>query len=77
MIPADWINDNGASAISLRRPQPMVPMVASNIDSGAPAYVARTMSAADLKKPGVMAMRSNSHYAPNGPFIQAKAWVVK
>jgi hypothetical protein len=35
------------------------------------------MSAADHKKPGICVGRGNSHYAPNGPFIRAKAWVVK
>jgi predicted phage terminase large subunit-like protein len=72
---ADYVEAHGA----LAKPSSMMaefPMVMAS-NSQAFGYAPRPMSAAELKKPGIYAGRGNSNYAPNGPFIEAKAWVVK
>jgi hypothetical protein len=53
-----------------------IPMVVAS-NSQWSGYAARPMSAADLKKPSICAGSGNSRFAPSGPFIAVKAWVVK
>ncbi len=72
---ADYVEAYGA----LAKPAPTMaefPMaMASN--SQASGYAPRPMSAADLKKPGICVGRGNSHYAPNGPYLEVKSGPLK
>jgi hypothetical protein len=75
---ADWIEDNRSLAGEPRRPAPQVPMaVGYNSQFSGPDY--RKSTTSEPGAPGICAWRGNSQsaYAPNGPFIEARAWVVK
>ena len=72
---ADYVQDFSARAKPASR-MTEIPMVVAGY-SQATGFSSRPMSAADLKKPGICVGRGNSQFAPNGPFIQVKAWVVK
>ena len=73
---ADFVDQHGAFA---KPPQSMtsdIPMVASG-NSQWSGWGHRSLPTAKPGERGICVARGNSHYAPNGPFIQAKAWVVK
>ena len=71
----DFVDQYGA----LAKPRNMtldIPMVASG-NSQWSGWGHRSLPTAKPGERGICVARGNSHYAPNGPFIQAKAWVVK
>ena len=73
---ADFVDQHGALA---KPPQSMtsdIPIVVSGNSQGS-GWGHRSLPNAKPGERGICVARGNSHYAPNGPFIQAKAWVVK
>jgi predicted phage terminase large subunit-like protein len=73
---ADFVDQHGALAKPPQRMTPDIPMVVSGNSQGS-GWGHRSLPTAKPGERGICIARGNSHYAPNGPFIQAKAWVVK
>jgi hypothetical protein len=73
---ADFVDQHGALAKPPQRMNADTHMVASNNSQGS-GWGHRSLPNAKPGERGICVARANSQYAPNGPFIQAKAWVVK
>jgi predicted phage terminase large subunit-like protein len=72
----DFVDQHGALAKPPHSMTTDIPMVVSG-NSQWSGWGRRSLPSAKPGERGICAARGNSHYAPNGPFIQAKAWVVK
>ena len=73
---ADFADHHGALAKPPQRMTADIPLVVSG-NSQASGWGHRSSTNAKPGERGLCIARGNSHYAPNGPFIQAKAWIVK
>ena len=73
---ADFVDQHGALAKPPQSVTSDIPMVVSGNSQWA-GWGHGSLPTAKPGERGICVARGNSHYAPNGPFIQAKAWVVK
>jgi len=73
---ADFVDQHGALAPPQSMTTTDIPIVASGNSQGS-GWGHRSLPNAKPGERGICVARGNSHYAPNGPFIQVKAWVVK